>query len=93
MRSEGILERFYAMFVFRLLSGRQIDPIANLGNRTAPSAFLTRTRVHAVLILGLDINPRLVVFSLFLPFFLLLLFFLSFVFSFAHVGLLSFGCA
>jgi hypothetical protein len=32
-------------------------------------------------------------FSLFLPFFLLVLFFLSFVFSFAHVGLLSFGCA
>ena len=27
MRSEGVLERFYAMFVFRPLSGRQIDPI------------------------------------------------------------------
>ena len=24
-RSEGVLERFYAMVVFRLLSGRQID--------------------------------------------------------------------
>ena len=29
-RSEGVLERFYAMLVFRLISGRQIDPIANL---------------------------------------------------------------
>ena len=44
MRSEGVLERFYAMLVFRPLSGRQIDPIANLGNRAAPSA---PTRVRA----------------------------------------------
>ena len=29
-RSEGVLEWFYAMVVFRQLSGRQIDPIANL---------------------------------------------------------------
>ena len=43
-RSEGVLEGFYAMIVFGLLSGRQIDPIANLGNRTAPSASRTRTR-------------------------------------------------
>ena len=44
-RSEGVLERFYAMVVFGWLSGWQIDPIANLGNRAAPSA-LTRVRTR-----------------------------------------------
>ena len=38
-RSEGVLERFYAMLVFRRLSGRQTDPIANLGNRAAIDLF------------------------------------------------------
>ena len=50
MRSEGVLERFYAMVVFRPLSGRQIYPIANLGNRAAPSAssrVRALTRTHA----------------------------------------------
>ena len=47
-RSEGVLERFYAMVAFGLLSGRQIDPIANLGDRAAPSASLrVRARTRA----------------------------------------------
>ena len=43
-RLQGVLEEFYAMVVFGLLSGRQIDLIVNLGNLATTSASLTRTR-------------------------------------------------
>ena len=49
-RSEGVLERFYAMVVFRLLSGRQIYPIANLAialRQALLSSVRVRARTHA----------------------------------------------
>ena len=61
-RLEGVLERFYAMVAFKLLSRRQIDSIANLAialRQALPKRARACIRAHARgrSITGIFISP------------------------------------